>query len=281
MKQEEGTFEGVKGFKIYYQAWIPNEPKAVVQFVHGGGGHSGLAPHLVNKLISERFAFFADDLRGHGRSEGDRVHVDSLDYFIEDEKSLYDIIKIQYPNLPIFMGGISLGSIIAFHFTKKYESLLKGLFLSGTVASAKIPLFTRFLLRIFSAIRPHMRIGKPGDLEASSKNPETIRMYETDPLYAHVALTMRFGREVLKGMNKQTKTAGTLKLPLLIQNGADDKVNEVFNARNDELAFKEIYTMDDLTIKIYEGVSHDIFNDFEENRKLILQDLTDWLNNHI
>ena len=57
----EGTFEGVKGLKIYYQAWIPEAPKAVVQFVHGVTEHSGLFPHLVKELISNGYAMYADE----------------------------------------------------------------------------------------------------------------------------------------------------------------------------------------------------------------------------
>ena len=281
MKRNEGIFEGVKGLKIYYQVWTPESPKAVVQFVHGGGAHSGLAPHLVDKLVSEMYVVFADDHRGHGKSEGERIYVDSFDDYIEDEKLLHDIIKNQYPSLPVFLGGLSLGSIIAFHFASKYEDLLKGLFLTGTLASVKVPLIARVLSSLLAKIKPHMRIGEPMEVELSSSNPEAIKMLKTDPYYTKVAFTMRFTRELIKAWYGIAKTAGNLKLPLLVQNGNDDKMVELFNGKNDATAFNETFKMEDKTIKLYEGVGHDIFNDFEEKRNKILQDLIDWLNKHL
>jgi len=132
MNHLEGKFKGVEGLKIYYQGWTPETPKAVIQLVHGGFEHSGRYQFVVNALIPEGYAIYADDHRGHGKSEGIRNYVDSFDQYIEDERILYDIIKEKHPNLPIFMLGHSLGSFIAIYFTKKYENLLHGLILSGT-----------------------------------------------------------------------------------------------------------------------------------------------------
>lgn len=93
MKHIEGKFKGVKDLNIYYQAWIPNTPKAVIQLVHGGFEHSGRYQNVVNELIPESFAIYANDHLGHGKSEGLRNYVDSFDQFIEDEKLFYDLIK--------------------------------------------------------------------------------------------------------------------------------------------------------------------------------------------
>ena len=42
MEHEEGTFEGLKGYSIYWQSWKPDdEPKAVLLIAHGFGEHSG------------------------------------------------------------------------------------------------------------------------------------------------------------------------------------------------------------------------------------------------
>ena len=39
MKNLEGEFEGVDGTKLYYQAWLPENPKAIVQLIHGFAEH--------------------------------------------------------------------------------------------------------------------------------------------------------------------------------------------------------------------------------------------------
>jgi alpha-beta hydrolase superfamily lysophospholipase len=61
MRHEEGNFEGTKGVRLYYQAWIPDRPKAVVQFMHGFSEHSGRLPFLVDTLVSNGYALFSKD----------------------------------------------------------------------------------------------------------------------------------------------------------------------------------------------------------------------------
>ena len=87
MKHFEVEFKGVKDLKIYYQAWVPDTPKAVIQLVHGGFEHSGRYQNVVKELIPHDYAVYADDHRGHGKSEGLRNYVEKFDQFIEDEKS--------------------------------------------------------------------------------------------------------------------------------------------------------------------------------------------------
>ena len=173
MNHFEGEFEGANGIKIYYQAWLPDNPKAVVQIVHGGFEHSGRYLNVVNKLHPHSYAVYADDHRGHGKSEGTRNYVDSFDQFIIDEKKVFDIIHENHPSLPVFMLGHSMGSIIATYFTKKYEELLARLILSGTATgSAAFPRFLKIMVKVLSKVTPKLTIDpklNPTDL---SRDPE-------------------------------------------------------------------------------------------------------------
>ena len=54
MEHIEGEFKGVKDLKIFYQAWIPEKPKAVVQVVHGFAEHSGRYLNVVNQITPLR-----------------------------------------------------------------------------------------------------------------------------------------------------------------------------------------------------------------------------------
>ena len=105
MEHVEGRFEGVRGKKneeiqIYYQGWIPESPKAIVQYVHGVTEHSGMFPHLVKALVDNGYAMYADDHRGHGKSGGVRIYIDTRDQYSEDEKIFHGIIKEKHPGLP-------------------------------------------------------------------------------------------------------------------------------------------------------------------------------------
>ncbi len=56
LKHKEGEFRGVNGLKIYYQCWIPNSSKEVIQLVHGGFEHSGRYQNVIDELSPLNYA---------------------------------------------------------------------------------------------------------------------------------------------------------------------------------------------------------------------------------
>lgn len=275
MKRIEGEFIGVKGLKIYYQSWVPESPKAVIQLVHGGFEHSGRYQNVVNELIPEGYAIYADDHRGHGNSEGLRNYIDSFNQYIEDEKLLYDIIKKHLPNVPIFMLGHSLGSFIAIYFTEKYENLLNGLILSGTgtAPGQETSYFLILLAKILSKIAPKMKFNPRLDAKFLSHDLEVVKAYENDPLVNADKITARLSYEILRCVKNLQATVGKFQIPLLIQCGSEDKLIK------GSKKLQDLFKMTDNVLYIYKGLYHEVYNEIEEDRTIVLRDLRDWLNN--
>lgn len=279
MKHLESNFEGAKKIKIYYQAWLPDKPpKAIVQVVHGFAEHSGRYMNIVNQLVPLGYAIYADDHRGHGKSEGVINYVDSFDQFVEDEKKLYDIIKENHPKLPIFLLGHSMGSLIALLFTKKYENLLKGLILSGTGLSlvGKISSLLRFMIKIASKIAPKSKINQKLDPNMLTHDPEVVKAYIKDPLVHYKIITAKLGYELLNNARAVSTFVGTFKVPLLIQCGSEDQL-----VKGSEAELKSAFKMSDQEIHFYEGLYHEVYNETENERKKVLKDLSNWLEKHI
>jgi len=276
LKHIEGEFIGVKGLKIYYQSWVPESPKAVILLVHGGFEHSGRYQNVVNELIPEGYAIYADDHRGHGKSEGLRNFVDSFNQYIEDEKLLYDIIKKHLPNVPIFMLGHSLGSFIAIYFTEKYETLLNGLILSGTGTDPgqETSYFLILLAKTFSKIAPKMKFNPRLDAKFLSHDSEVVKAYENDPLVNADKITARLSYEMLKNFENLQATIGRFQIPLLVQCGSEDKLIK------GSKKLQDLFKMTDKAINIYKGLYHEVYNEIEEDRTIVLRDLRDWLINH-
>ena len=112
------------------------EPKAVVQIMHGFGEHSRRYLHMISKFNEAGYVVFADDHLGHGKTGVDSgtlgdPHSGGYMTFLKDEKTLHDIAKASYPDLPYFVFGHSWGSMLARGYAAHYGNDLAGLMLCG------------------------------------------------------------------------------------------------------------------------------------------------------
>ena len=79
MRTVEGTFQTTDGLTLFERAWLPEgEARAVVAIIHGYAEHSGRYRHVGAALAARGYAVESLDLRGHGRSEGQRATVRSM-----------------------------------------------------------------------------------------------------------------------------------------------------------------------------------------------------------
>ena len=278
MDHIEGEFKGEKDLKIFYQAWIPEKSKAVVQVVHGFAEHSGRYMNVVNQLTPLGYVIYANDHRGHGKSDGKRNYVDYFDQYIEDEKKLYDLIKNKHHNLPIFMLGHSMGSMIALVFTKKYEPLLRGLILSGTGTGAgeSISKTLKVIVKVLAKITPKKFINPGLEADKLSHDSEVVQAYENDPLVNADKITIRLGWELMNNFEKFDSITDNLKLPLLVQCGSEDSL-----IKGSEEVLRNAFNMEDKTILIYDGLYHEVYNEIKEESEKVLNDLSNWLDKHI
>jgi len=80
---------------------------------------------------------------------------------------------------------------------------------------------------------------------------------------------------MVKNFNMLKATLSTFKINMLVQCGSEDKLIRGSEKLNEWLK------MGDKTIKIYEGLYHEVYNELEKDRAIVLKDLKDWLNSHI
>ena len=278
MEHIEGEYKGVEDLKIFYQAWIPEKPKAVIQVVHGFAEHSGRYLNVVNQLTPLGYVIYANDHRGHGKSDGKRNYIDNFNQYIEDEKIFYDLIKIKNYNLPIFMLGHSMGSMIALVFTKNYETLLRGLILSGTGTGAgeSTSKTLKLIVKLLAKITPKKYINPGLKADKLSHDSEVVHAYENDPLVNADKITIRLGWELMNNFEKYDTITSTLKLPLLVQCGAEDSL-----IKGSEELIRNAFNMEDKTILIYDGLYHEVYNEIKKEREKVLNDLSNWLDKHI
>ncbi|MHA1302786.1 MAG: lysophospholipase [Candidatus Heimdallarchaeaceae archaeon] len=276
MKHIENNFKGLDGKTIYYQAWLPEEPKAIVQIFHGFGEHSGRYGNVVNKLVPEGYAIYANDHRGHGKSEGRRNHVKSFEIYADEAYILTKIIRETYPNLPLFVLGHSMGSLVGHIFALKYQNELAGLILSGSgTTNYDPPKFIKIFALVMAKIIPTFTAATFFDPNEISYDKKTVEDYMNDPLVHYKKATAALGACFMTHYKKVKPRMKEIQIPVLMQSGAADNLmlekEEVFN----DLGSK------DKVLKVYDGCKHEVYNEAKEDRESALNDLLIWLNNHI
>jgi len=272
-RHEEGNFEGARGTQIYYQAWTPpGKPKAILALAHGIGEHSGRYAHVADYFARMNYAFWACDLRGHGKSGGKRGHVDSFDDYLADVDRLIRIAKERTPATKTFLIGHSLGGLIGPLYAVKYSGEVAGLILSGTAVRDKVKVspVKVFLVRALSPVIPTFTARTGLDPNLISRDPEVVRKYVQDPM-VHAVVTARWYTEYRQAQEKTMRVANKLTLPcLILQSGADGIVDASMTAE----FFKKIASSDK-TLKVYDGFYHEVLN--EPGKESVFGDIDTWL----
>ena len=277
MRQLDFPTVGSGGVALYGQAWLPQAPpRAVVVVAHGLAEHSGRYQGLAECLVMQRYAVYAIDHRGHGRSAGPRANIGRFAHLVSDFSTFAGRAAREHPDAPVFLLGHSMGGAVAFASAGRLQGALRGLVLSApalAVAEAATPLKLA-LVRALSVIAPNTgALTLPAT--AVSRDAAVVQAYESDPLVFRRALPARTLAELLAAMAGFADQARRLRLPVLIQHGSADSLVPLGAAR-------EIYHQipaSDRTVQLYEGLFHEIYN--EPERERVIADLLDWLGAHL
>jgi lysophospholipase len=132
------TEKMVKSFdstSLYVSKLIPATVKATIVIVHGLAEHLGRYDELANTFAENNFAVYRFDLRGHGKSEGQRAYFSNFTVIIEDVKFIVEMARNEHPQVPLFVLGHSLGGFASACFGSKYPNKADGIILSGALTN--------------------------------------------------------------------------------------------------------------------------------------------------
>ena len=280
--REEWTLTGHGGLELFARSWLPDstqrpKPKDVVVIAHGYGEHGDRYANVVERLVPAGFAVHAIDHRGHGRSGGRRAVVDRMDRVITDLHGFVEQIRARHAGErgggKVKLLGHSMGGSIALGYALRYPQDLSGLILSGPAVGGFVPAGQRLVLRLLSALAPNLgTLALPAS--GVSRDPAVVSAYERDPLVYHGKVPARTAGEMVAAAASFPARAGEMKLPVLIQHGAQDKLIPVEPNR----AVYAALGATDKTVTIYEGLYHEIYNEPEHAR--VIDDLMAWLETH-
>jgi len=277
MDHVEGDFKGVRNAKIYYQAWLPEgNVKAVLLIVHGLGEHCGRYMNVVNHFVPLGYAVYGLDHIGHGKSGGKREVVERFEDYTDTLTVYCEMVKGWQPGKPLFLLGHSMGGLITSCYLLDHQADFIGAVISAPLIkpSGKVSQVTILMGKILSALAPKMGL-LALDVTSISRDPEVVKAYVNDPLVFHGKTPARLAAELLKAMERVTAEADKITLPFIVLQGSEDKLVDPRGARTlyDKAGSK------DKTIRIYEGLYHEVFN--EPERARVLNDVETWLAAHV
>lgn len=259
----ESTFRTWDGTELYYRAWATGgeDGKALI-LLHRGHEHGGRLRSLYRELSLDGFSGFAFDLRGHGRSPGDRGFADSYDVWVKDLNSFVNFIRDKHGVPPENMAIVanSVGAVNAVTWVHDYGVPVRCMVLAAPAFRIRlyVPLAVP-LLRLLLRINKKAKVKSYVRAAMLTHDAQEARAYDADKL-----ITRIISVGVLLGLHDTATRiladAGAVTVPIQILSAESDYVVEnrahgmLFSALSS--ARKERH--------VFPGMYHGIF--YEKNR---------------
>ncbi len=271
-------FTDAHGVHIHYLRREADQPRAVVQFVHGVGEHVGRYDLLFDALVDAGYSVFADDHRGHGQT-GFEQHGGDLDRIgrpgpggirglIDAVHQLTGIAREAHPDLPLILIGHSLGSLVSQILLNRYPHDHDAVVLTGSAYRTVLHMESGDLNKRFRHLGPT-------PVEWLSRDRTVAEAFMDDPYCTSTPTQQLFG--LVDSARLLGRPARHLppELPLLLMVGELDPLGgEDSNVRLAE-SYARRSGLIDVELIVYPGAFHEIFN--ETNQDEVRADLLAWL----
>ena len=271
MRTTEFTFTGAGGVPIFATSWLPEgAPRDHLVLAHGYAEHLGRYRAVAKVFTDAGYAVHALDHRGHGKSGGTRAVIDSFANADADIDQLVDRVRRESGLARIKLVGHSMGGSLALNYALNHPEKLSGLVLSGPAIGGGLPKVQALLLSLISRIAPALGMIQL-DAEAVSRDPQVVADYKADPLVFLGKVPARTAREMMHAISTYPARVGSMQLPCLLMHGSADSL---VLAKDAQPVFDAIASPDK-TVRIFDGLYHEIFN--EPERLEVLGIVKDWL----
>lgn len=268
---KEEKFEGTGELNIFFRSWRPAaKTRGVVVIAPGFNSHSGYYGWVADELVASGLVVYAVDLRGRGRSDGERFYIQKFSDYVSDVANLVKLAKAREPGLPVFLLGHSAGGVVACIYALEHQSELRGLICESFAHEIPAPDFALAVFKGLSHVAPHAHILHLKN-EIFSRDPKAVQAMNEDPLIAHETQPTQTLAEMVRADERLKKEFPLITLPLLILHGSDDKATNPSGSKH----FYERAGSTDKTLKLYEGGYHDLLNDLD--KEVVMADIKNWI----
>ena len=284
----------------YWPADDREQPRAIVQILHGLGEHPARYDRFARECRKCGYAVVAHNHRGHGENcaESELGHFadrKGWDHVISDCLVVQQEILRRHPQVPLVLLGHSMGSFVAQDLVMRHPQNVAALILSGSSLPARSQLIPGHWIARLIAWRQGPR-GRSSVLNRMgfaafnkrfepnrtafdwlSRDESEVDRYVADPLCGADSCNQLWAD--LTGAMLQIRKRRSMRkvpehLPLLITGGEMDPVGGRAAMHRLADAYRRTgHTQ--VTLKIYEMGRHEMLN--EINRDEVMADLLNWI----
>ena len=277
--------------RIHAVEWIPDgRPKAILQLVHGMAEHIERYGDFAAFMTEHGYLVVGDNHLGHGKSVGENgqkgyfCEGDAASVLVRDEHKLHEVVEGEYPGIPYFILGHSMGSFITRNYLTEYGHEVQGAVIMGTGMQPKA------LLALSKTLAKAEKLFK-GDTHVSTfidklafggyykkipnytmknewltSNLDAVQKYNDDPDCGFTFTVNGFSTlfELIWRLHDEERLAGIPKnLPMFFVAGAEDPVGNYGKGVKQAADTVRKAGVQDVTMKLYPGGRHEILNDRE------------------
>ncbi len=271
----EETLEGAGGLRIFVRSWRPpGAARAVVVICHGVNSHGGQYAWSAAQLVARGHAVYALDLRGRGKSEGERFYVEDVAEYVSDVAATVSMAKGRDAGLPVFLLGHSAGGVVSSVYTLENQSELTGFICESFAFQVPAPGFALAAIKAVSHLAPRLPVLRLKN-EDFSRDPEAVDALNADPLTANEVQPAITGAALVRADERLREEFPRITLPVLIMHGTNDRATVCHGSQ----FFYETVGSTDKTLKLYDGHYHDLLNDI--GKETVIADIADWIDRHL
>jgi alpha-beta hydrolase superfamily lysophospholipase len=265
------------GIELYIQGWESDIPaKAVVCIVHGLGEHSGRYAHVASLLNNAGHHVLAMDLRGHGKSTGQRGNVPHYDVVGKDITLLLAEAKSRYPTLPQILYGHSMGGNIVLYYVLRFKPQLAGVVVTspGLKTALEEQKGKVLLAKLLGSIMPGLALSSGLDPNQLSRDPAVVEAYQKD-LLVHDQTTLGMAKHSFDAIRYIYANGKSWDLPLLLMHGVEDKLAYAQGS----IEFARLVSDGNCTLHLWESLTHELHN--EPEKEEVIAYLIEQLNHFV
>jgi alpha-beta hydrolase superfamily lysophospholipase len=271
----EETFDGLGGLKIFLRSWRPDgTPRAVIVICHGVNSHGGQYTWPAEQFVKHGMAVYALDLRGRGKSEGERFYLEDVAEYVSDVAGAVRIAKSRESGRPVFLLGHSAGGVVSCVYALEHQAELTGFICESFAFQVPAPSFVLAAVKGLSHLAPRLPALKLKN-EDFSRDPKAVEALNNDPLTAHEVQPAITVAALVRADERLREEFPLITLPVFIMHGTEDKATVCHGS---EFFYKTAGSKDK-TLKLYEGHYHDLLNDI--GKEEVVADITAWIDKRV